>query len=191
MKFLAIETVTPPAGDVVTVQEFTDHARLNGITVGNQPTLIQREIDAATARAEKYLRRSILQQTLKALYVPDGLDCRCTLMLILPRGPVDSIVSVTSQGVVSDPASYTLSWNTVILDAPLPGAAEVMYVSAGYGTDPANVPAAIKEGILEYATTIYEDRAGGREAKYRAMAGQTIPLGVVDLWRQYQIEVSG
>ena len=191
MKFLAIETVTPPASGVVTVQEFTDHARLNGITVGNQPTLIQREIDAATARAEKYLRRSLLTQTLKALYVPDGLDCRCTLTLILPRGPVDSVTSVTSQGDVIDPATYTLSWNTVILDAPLPGAAEVVFVSAGYGTDPANVPASIKEGILEYATTLYEDRDGAREPKYRAAVGQIIPWGVQDLWRPYQIEVSG
>lgn len=191
MTFLDWQVVTPAAGDVVTVEEFIDHARLNGLTVDRQPELIGRELAAATARAERYCRRSLLTQTLKALYAPDGKDCRCTLLLALPRGNVQSVSAINSGGAVVDPAGYHLSgWNTIVLESPLGQAAEVLYVS-GYGDNATDVPAPIREGILEYAATLYDDRMGGRESKYVATAGQTIPSGVIDLWRPYQIEVSG
>ena len=184
MKLLDVRVVTPAAVEVVTVQEFIDHARINGITVDRQPELIARELAAATRRCELFLRRSLLEQTLAALFAPD-----CTGLLVLPRGPVKSVTSVTSDGQAV--AGYSLQWNVMILGTPLANAAEVVYVSAGYGAAAQDVPADIREGILEYATVLYEERSGGREAKYQASAGRTIPAGVVDLWRPEQIEVGG
>jgi hypothetical protein len=109
----------------------------------------------------------------------------------LPRGNVQSVTSITdTNGVVSDAGSYRLEWNTVVLTAPLYAAATVEYVS-GYGDDAESVPDQIREGILEYAAMLYEDRLGAREAKYQAAAGRTLPAGIVDLWRPFQIEVSG
>lgn len=194
MKFLDIQVVVPATGEVVTVQEFIDHGRLNGLTVDRQPDLIARELRAATARAENFLRRSLLTQTLKALYVPEipcGCSCLCACghTMMLPRGPVTSVESILSHGnAVED---FHLEWNTVVLGQPLSGAAEVTYVSAGFGADAAAVPDPVREGILEYATVLYEDRVGARESKYVASAGRTLPAGVVDLWRPYQIEVGG
>lgn len=190
MRFIALDVVVPPAGTPVTVDEFIDHARLNGLTVERQPDLIDRELQAATARGEQYCRRSFLTQTLSGLYVPDGRDCACALALILPRGKVQAVTSITSNGAAIDPASYTLEWNTIKLTSPLPGSATVLFDS-GYGADPADVPAGIKDGILEYATVLYENRMGGREQKYAAAGGQGVPDGVRDLWRPYQIEIGG
>ena len=193
MKFVAIETVTEPAGLPVDVQDFIDHARLNGLTVDRQPDLIARELSAATRRGEQYCRRSFLTQTLSALYVPDTATDASPLYIILPRGKVQGVTSITSAGAVVDPAGYTLEWNAIKLASPLADPATVVYDS-GYGDDPADVPDGIKEGILEYATVLYESRAGGRklpDVDRRAMTAQGIPDGVRDLWRPYQIEISG
>ena len=190
MRFLEIEIVTEPAGLPVTAQEFIDHARLNGLTVDRQPELIERELRAATKRGEQFCRRSFLTQTLRALFVPGGAEDAGQL-LILPRGKVQAVTSIESPaGAVVDPATYTLEWNTVILTSPLAGAATVVYDS-GYGDDPADVPYGIKEGILQYAAVLYENRSGGREQKYASMAAQGIPDGIRDLWRPFQIEISG
>jgi uncharacterized phiE125 gp8 family phage protein len=191
MKFIDVQVVTPPADpEVVTVEEYIDHARLNGLTVDVQPVLVQRQLDAATQRCEMYLRRSLLQQTLKALFIVDGKDCACALTMHLPRGPVEAVSNITSGG--QDITGFTVTWNTVVLNAPLTAPAEVLYVSAGFGDAGTDVPEPIREGILEYATQLYEDRTGAREPKYAAAAGgSTVPRGVQDLWRPYQLEMSG
>ena len=190
MRFVQIETVTAPAKLPVTVDEFIDHARLNGLTVDRQPDLIDRELNAATERAQQFTRRSLITQTLQALYVPDGLTCACTLLLVLPRGKVQGVNTISSGGALVDSATYELVFNTIKLQTPLPGAAAVEFIS-GYGDEPESVPWGIKEGILEYATVLYESRAGGREQKYAAMGAQGIPDGIRDLWRPFQIEIGG
>jgi uncharacterized phiE125 gp8 family phage protein len=188
MRCVQIEVIAEPATAPVTVAEFIDHARLNGLTVDRQPELLDRELRAATTRGEQYTRRSFLTQTLSGLFVPAGDDAG--QVLLLPRGKVQGVASITAAGAPVDPATYKLAWNVVTLDAALDGPATVVYDS-GYGDTPADVPDGIKEGILEYAMVLYENRSGGREMKYAAMAGQGIPDGVRDLWRPFQIELSG
>lgn len=187
MRLLSVNVVTPPDTLPVTVQEFIDHARLNGITVGNQPDLIERELSAATRRAEKYLRRAIMTQTLAGLFVPDG--AACDNRLVLPRGNAQSVVSIESGGAVVDPATYALRWNVITADAAFYAPAEVVWV-AGYGDSAAAVPENIREGILEYAALLYGDREGLREPKYASVKAG-VPNGIADLWRPDQIEVSG
>lgn len=191
MRMLDLAVVTPADTLPITIEEFTDHARLNALTVDRQPALIEREISAATSRAEQYTRRALITQTLKALFVPDGSSCRCSLLLRLPRPPVQEVESVTVDGGAIDPATYTLNeWGVIELAAPLAMAATVRY-KAGYGDDAESVPYMIREGILQYATILYENRSGEREEKYVTSAGRTLPAGVIDLWRPFQIEVSG
>jgi hypothetical protein len=189
MRFVALDVIVPPAGVPVTQQEFVDHARLNGLTVDNQPDLIDRELAAATARGEQYCRRSFMTQTLSGLYLPDDSDSASALALVLPRGKVQAVTSITSDGAaVTD---YVLEWNTIKLASPLPGSAAVLWDS-GYG-DAASVPAGIKDGILEYATVLYENRMGTRESKTsgRPLNSQGVPDGIRDLWRPFQIEIGG
>lgn len=189
MRLLSVETVTPPAALPVTVEEFIDHGRLNGLTVDRQPYLIERELAAATRRAERYLRRSILTQVLRAHYGTDSLPC--DTMMLLPRGRVQSVSSVTSDGQVLNPATYVVTGNLITVSAGvLYWPAQVVWVS-GYGDTGADVPDSVREGILEYATVLYCDRLGLREAKYAAGAGRTLPGGIQDLWRSEQVGVNG
>lgn len=193
MRFVTLDVIVPPAGTPVTVQDFIDHARLNGLTVDRQPDLIDRELAAATGRGEQFCRRSFLTQTLSALYVPDDSDSASALVLVLPRGKVQAVTAITSGGAAVDPAGgYTLDWNTITLTTPLQGSATVLWDS-GYGDDPDDVPAGIKDGILEYATVLYENRMGTRESKLsgRPLSSQGVPDGVRDLWRPFQIEIGG
>lgn len=188
MRFLDLKLIAAPAALPVTVDEFIDHARLNGLTVDRQPELIERELTAATQRAEQYMRRSLITQTLAALYAPEN-GARAPF-IILPRGEVQSVNSIESGGSEVDAATYSIEWNIITLTQSIAGAATVEWIS-GYGDDAEDVPAAIREGIYQYATTLYEDRTGSREAKYQASADRTLPAGIVDLWRPFQIEVSG
>jgi uncharacterized phiE125 gp8 family phage protein len=189
MRFLALECTIPPAALPVTVQEFIDHARLNGLTVDRQPDLINREIAAATLRAQRYLRRSIMTQTLKGYWaLSDDGDS----MILLPRGHVQSVATVSgvSGSPVIDPAGYLLTRNLITLSYPAYTPMMVTWVS-GYGDLPADVPDSVREGILEYATILYCDRMGAREPKFAAGGDTKLPRGIADLWRGEQIEVSG
>jgi len=190
MRFLALERTVPPASLPVTEQEFVDHARLNGLTVDRQPDLIKRELAAATMRAERYLRRSIMTQTLKGFW---GLENNeSDGMLLLPRGYVQSVTTVGNVAgtVIIDPSSYLLTRNLITLSYPAYTPMAVVWVS-GYGDDPASVPDSIREGILEYAAILYCDRMGAREPKFAAGGETKLPRGIQDLWRGEQIEVSG
>jgi uncharacterized phiE125 gp8 family phage protein len=188
VRLLGVETVTKPVKLPVTPQEFIDHGRLNGITVGLQPDLIDRELAAATRRAERYLRRSLITQTLRAYYAQDNLPCDATILL--PRGSVQSVTSVTSDGTVIDPVVYKVIGSAIVLSSVLYAPAETVWVS-GYGDEPEDVPDIIKEGILEYALALYDDRTGSREPKFAAGGATKLPRGIEDLWRPEQIEVSG
>ncbi len=190
MRFAALEIVTPPDELPVTVPGFIDHARLNGLTVERQPELIERELKAATARAEQYLRRSLITQTLRGLFLPDGRDCACGLNLLLPRGRAQSIESITSGDTEIPSSGYSFNWNVITLQSPLAAAATVIWIS-GYGDGAEDVPDLIVEGIYRYATVLYDNRSGASDQKYESQASVTLPQGIVDCWRPYQVELSG
>lgn len=187
MRPVSIDTMTPPAAMPVTVEEFIDHARLNALTVDRQPALIARELESATERAIHYLRRSLITQRWRVRFVGETGTCNA---LILPRPPIQSVEKVFAGDAELPAEQYKLVGSVLIAYAPFGRAATVEY-TAGYGENPADVPASIREGILEYATTVYERRAGDRDNKYQAAANRTLPAGVVDLWRPFQIELSG
>lgn len=203
MTFQNVSVVTPPAAAVVTVPEYTDHARLNGITVNVQETALKRRITAATQRCESYCRRSLIKQKLRAQFVPDAAQacgCACEyfpaagaggLMLRLPRGNVLGIESVSVDSGVLDSTGYV--WDEaapglIVLAAPALWASVVYF--SGYGEDAAAVPDAIKEGILEYATTLYEDRGGSRYGARYAVQVSGLPRGVQDLWAPFQVPMN-
>ena len=189
MRLLSVRMIDAPASIPVTVDEFIDHARLNGITVGRQPDLIDRELAAATRRAERFLRRSLITQKLAAAFAPDALACDQAIHL--PRGRAQSVLTVGNSAEVHDPATYRLVGESLIQsDVWFTQATEVVWMS-GYGDAGHDVPDNIREGILEYATGLYCDRMGLREAKYASGAGMRLPLGIADLWRPDQIELSG
>jgi hypothetical protein len=201
MRMLDYTVTVPPIAPVVTPQEFIDHARINGVTVGLQPDLIEREINAATNRAELYTRRSLITQTIAATFTPDITSSECSAYsagnaCFLPRGKVQSVEGVKVAGDDLAPDGWTWDGgNVVTLAAPATGAAVITFIS-GYGDDATAVPDLIREGILRYATELYESRSGAPSpivAQSRRLTGSTatLPLGIVDNWRPYQLEISG
>lgn len=198
MRVIMIDVITPAAGLPVTAEEFVDHARLNGLTVTVQPGLIERELFAATLRAEHYCRRALMTQTLRAAFMGDTRmeDYRplygpAAQVLVLPRPPIQSVARLLSaDGSEIDPASWNAQWGIVRSQVPFGQAVSAEY-TAGYGDSPDAVPEMIREGILEYAARLYESRTGEREEKHAASAGRTLPPGVIDLWRPFQVELSG
>ena len=191
MRFYRLDLVTPPAALPVTEAEFIDHARLNGITVQRQPELIARELAAATDRGQEFCRRSFLEQTLSARFIPGGVYSE---VIQLPRGRVASITSITAAGGIAiDPAGYSFdaASGVVIFGAEsVPSSAVVVQWVSGFGPDAASVPAALREGLLEYATVIYGDRRGSREIKATSDTGSPVPPGVEDLWAPFRLELA-
>ena len=185
MKLVSVKVETPATALPVSVDDFINHARINGITVDRQTDLLTRELIAATQRAERFLRRSIMTQTLKGLYYPGGPN---PAVLTLPRGPVASVTSVQDQAG-ADIAYVWDGGNLLVLETASSSPVSAVWVS-GYG-DADDVPDSVKEGILEYATQLYGDREGARVSKFLQTSGKGVPVGVRDLWRSEQIEISG
>lgn len=191
VRMMGVEIVEAAAVLPVTVQEFIDHARLNALTVDVQPNLIERELQAATARAEQYTRRALITQKLRALFAPEnGGSSGGQVLMKLPRPPVQVVMSLETGGQLADPSTYQVAWGVIAATAFYGASATAIY-TAGYGDTAEAVPWMIREGILEYATALYESRDGERGGKYVATAGRTLPAGVIDLWRPFQVELSG
>lgn len=185
MKLVSIKVEVPAAELPVSVDDFINHARINGITVDRQTDLLTRELIAATQRAERFLRRSIMTQTLKGLYYPGGPS---NAVLAMPRGPVQSVVSVQDQSGAD--LAYVWDGGSFIVLETVPSSPVTAIWVSGYG-DADDVPESVKEGILEYATQLYGDREGARVSKFLQTSGKGVPVGVRDLWRSEQIEISG
>ena len=208
MMFVQLEQVLEVAGDPpvpvaipspVTVAEWVQQGRINPQTAAQQPELLQRQLNAAVERCQNWCMRSFVDQKLKAYYIADrgGCSCGCAVSsgasqdMVLPRGRVASVESVTVGGVLTDSTDgYTQEGNLIRLTSPASTAA-VVWVS-GFGPDAAYVPDAVKEAIYEYATTVYEYRTGERTGADTQGPSQNpflfMPTGVQDLLRPFQIE---
>lgn len=182
----SLKVIEQPVGLAVSQSDVEDYLVL---TAGQDASLIQSFIVAATDAMERYLRTSIQTQTLRLVkdgFVPDqeeailrlgpGVHTASVSYLLgnadfidLPRGPVQSVDEIVTfnranQSSVFDPARYGLdtAGDRIFLnegeqwpdDLRSYAAVQVDYV-AGY-TD---IPAAIRQGILQHVAAMYECRS--------------------------------
>lgn len=190
MNLSGIGVTVQPLGLPVTSEQFIQHARVNGITVQVQPTLLDGKLRAAVKRGERYMRRAVLTQTITAIYTASDLVTRYSDQIWLPRGVIQSVEAVED---VSDGAAVAIAASNYVVDldeavitlGALYGRVRVRYVA---GWEMADVPGDINDGILEYATVLYEDRTGKRETKYAAGDRKRLPPGVEDLWIGWRVE---
>ena len=201
--FAEIIVVAPPLQEPVTVDELKSHARIvdppDPAEIAKQDALLQSQITAARERCEGFTRRALIEQTIDVWY--DSWDGP-GVVEDLPRPPVIEVVSIIcydngNQPTVANDAIYTLAGRSIIFMDWLPYFRPVkgikIILKVGYGPDPEDVPTALRSGILEYATMLYEHRMGEPyEAEYAgaasaAEAAGVIPPTVYDLWRPYQI----
>lgn len=161
---MALNLITAPALEPVTLQEAKDHLRVTG---NDEDALISELIIAARQQAETFTRRALLTQTWE-LY----LDC-FNGDIELPNPPLQSVESIKYidlDGVEQTLAATeykTYAWNEPGVIAPAygkawpstraeKGAVTVRYI-AGWQTA-ADVPAPIKSAILLMIGHLYENR---------------------------------
>lgn len=180
----ALSLVTAPASEPVSLSEVKAWARIDG---SDEDALLTSLIGAARESVEQYLRRSLITQTWKltldmiqsgwANDLPAGTyDMAITELygdlpteVTLPKGPVQSVTSVTTYDTTNTSSVYSsdnyfVNGDRLVLNnaatwpSPLrpQASCEILYV-AGYGTA-SSVPQAIRQAIMIASTALYESR---------------------------------
>ncbi|WP_020471470.1 head-tail connector protein [Zavarzinella formosa] len=204
----SLTLIAGPVSEPVTLADAKTWARIDD---DSSDTLISQLITSARMAAEEYLRRALMTQTHKLTLdlcgSPLGMnwnegvyDLPVTALygglpqtIELPKGPVQSINSVTTYDLNDIPSLYgggnyhidaagerlVLNYAALWPASLRPVAAcEVTYV-AGYG-DAAAVPQPVKTGILIHVASIYEQRGNCDDA-------MALPPGTAQLYNQYRI----
>lgn len=204
-----VTLVTPPVKEPVTLSEAKSWAK---IETTDDDNTISALVTAARTAAEEYLRRALITQTYRLtrdlhvnnLYntLPEGSYDLPVMALYggipkeveLPKGPIQSITSVTTYALDNSastysPANYFLdtAGNRLVLNFGCiwppnlrPRAAvEINYV-AGYGDTGSSVPQPIKTAILIHVASLYEQRGQCGDA-------MDLPPGSKQLLNQYRI----
>lgn len=192
-----VKVVTPPAAEPVSLQDAKDHLR---VTWSTDDAQITRKLAAARRYCEVVARTTFvdtvfdlvedsfpfsggyMNRQVRQFYgqfsggtgsvAPLTLALNCG-GISLPRGPVESVTSITyldpnGNTVVLDPSQYDVTTGNPGRVAPafgkvwpvtLPqiGAVRVRFV-AGYGPDATTVPENVQEAVLLYLGFLYENR---------------------------------
>ncbi len=180
---MPLELVTPPAIEPITLDEAKAHLKVD---TTDDDALIGRLITAARARAEWHTGRAFVTQSWIL-----WLDCwPCTGVVEIPLLPLQSVGSVTR---------YAIDDTPLVLDASLyqvdtasarvalkPGAVTVgrainaiaVAFTAGYGDGEDDVPALIRQAILDIIADLYANRGD---------TGGELPLSALALLAPYRM----
>ncbi len=179
--------VTPPAVEPVTLAEVKAHLRL---TTDADDDALALFIPAARQEAEAFTGRAFLEQTWALTLDTREIPTNGVRALVLPKAPllgIDSVQTFAANDTATtlDPASYraevayepgrlalreTSSW-------PLPGRSTSGFVvtyRAGYGSDRASVPAALRLAVLHLVAHAYEHRGDESGAPARSAVAESL-----------------
>lgn len=185
---MTVLQVAPPAGEPVTLDEAKAHLRLDG---DDEAAAIAGLIAAARGLVEMETRRALIDQGWRLC-----LDRRPADGIVhLPRAPlvaVQGVVSYDAAGTPQtlSPASYQVDAASEPARIWLPDIAlgrrfngiEIDF-RAGYGTDPADVPAPLRQAILMLVAHWFESR----EAAVAGVAVGPVALGVERLLAPFRL----
>lgn len=192
-----ITTVTPPAVEPVLEAAFLEHSKIYAVDNADQTALFGSYLAAARAKAESYLRKRLITQTVRLTMDHFHAD-----EIELPIGPIQSVASVKyvdGAGVqqTMDSADYRLVQSQVpalLMPAygqtwPTPrsadrGTVEVNLV-VGYGDAGSDVPDDILQAIRLLAGHMHENR----EATIVGTIAATLPLSVSDMLAPHRLWV--
>jgi uncharacterized phiE125 gp8 family phage protein len=153
------QVTTPPTNPLFQPADLAYHCRLDSDLAADatEQQYLTDLLAAATEYAQEATASSLLTQTLTASYYTGDTDNR--EWLTLPRGPVTSVISVTSNGEPVTQFTLTRIGNTDRLQVPN-GWQEPLTViyTAGYGVDPQDCPGDIRHAIRQHVATLYEYR---------------------------------
>jgi hypothetical protein len=205
----SLTLVTGPAAEPVILDEAKAWLRIDGTDSDAQIAAL---ITASVQLCQEWLRRSLISQTWKLTLdlAPSSLDAflgdgvydmpvsalcgGLPQSVELPKGPVQSITSVTTYDLTDTsstlaPTNYRVdsSGDRMVLTygASWPSnlrakaAAEINYVT-GYGATSTSVPQPIKTGILMQVARMYEQRGQCEDP-------DGVAPGARQLWNPYRI----
>lgn len=165
---MSLQLITPPSLEPVTLDAAKLHLKVD---TTDDDALIATLITAARVRAEWHTGRAFLTQSWML-----WRDCWAELVEI-PLPPLQSVTAVSvyapdGTATVIDPAAYTVdtaSQPARILFGCIPPIglrainAVAIAFDAGYGASPDDVPAPVREAILEIVAEFYAHRGDGPE----------------------------
>ena len=185
--------ITPPFDRPVTLEEAKDHTR---VAHPDEDTMIDACIAAATERldgAEGRLGRALIIQTWGLTL--DGFPAQ--LRLPLPScQEIDAITYIAPDGTVKELATPaytvaglgTVSGATILFASGRPATASrpdavTIRFTAGFGSEPADVPAPIRTAILNSVAHMYDNR----DSVVIGEPARVMPLGEDDLITPYRV----
>jgi uncharacterized phiE125 gp8 family phage protein len=151
-------TQTQPGTPLLSLADVTAHLRI--ADTQGQDDYLDWLVTAATSYAENVMGCSLITRTITATFYSNE-------NLILPRGPVQSITSVSVNGSPVDVSAYSieqkgtttlLRYNNGTIQPMAAPATLVVIYAAGYGDAPTDVPADILAAIKCYVGLLYENR---------------------------------
>jgi uncharacterized phiE125 gp8 family phage protein len=186
---MSLQLVTPPSLEPVTLAEAKVHLKVD--TAGDD-ALIATLITAARARAEWHTGRAFVTQSWIL-----WLDCWPEGGIVdVPLPPLQSVSAVTAYARDGTPSTIDSSL-TVVDTASAPGRiafagfappmelrtlnAIAVAFTAGYGGAQSDVPAPVREAILEIAAGLYVDRGDGPEEVSLAAQALLAPYRIFKL----------
>jgi uncharacterized phiE125 gp8 family phage protein len=183
---MSLQLINPPSLEPVTLDEAKAHLKVD---TTDDDALITRLIAAARARAEWHTGRAFITQSWML-----WSDCWAKRVEI-PLPPLQTVTAVTvhapdGTATVIDPSAYTVdaaSQPARILFGCIPPIAlrAINAVSiafdAGYGATADDVPAPVREAILEITAELYVHRGDGPEEVSPAALALLAPYRVFKL----------
>ena len=175
-----LSLVTPPALDPLDIIEAEEHCRLDP-DLAPQDVLLQGAMKAAALNCETFTRRQLITATWElwmdswheegvyrdgALLVPRPPLASVTNVRYIDTAGVEQVWPAGATGYLTQiPAgpqaprgriypAYGVPWPTIRCQ---PGAVKVLFL-AGYGLEPALVPAGLRNGMLLEVAEMYERR---------------------------------
>ncbi|MBV9571448.1 MAG: phage head-tail connector protein [Alphaproteobacteria bacterium] len=184
---MSLQLITPPAVEPVTLADAKLHLKVD---TSDDDALIARLIIAARARAEWHTGRALNTQSW-ILWL-DGWPLCAPIEIALP--PLQGVSSVTvyapnDSASVIDPAAYQvdaasaparLALKSTVLPPINLRAMNAVAVAftAGYGSAATDVPAGIRDAILELTAFLYE---------HRGEAPAELPLDILALLSPFRV----
>jgi uncharacterized phiE125 gp8 family phage protein len=170
---MRIVTITAPSIEPLTLDDAKLHARVD---ITDDDVLINYYIQQAREYCEKYCNIGLITQT-KAVYYDECDLSRVRDYIVLPVGPIQSVVSITyydedANPTVVDPSYYYISGSTLIFNNSfiMPNKLRQFdsweyRVVIGFGDNATDVPMQIRLAMLRLVAHDYQNR----EAQYDAV----------------------
>ena len=181
MNWTKLSRTVAPTNQVVSVDDVKQHL---AIAHSDEDTILSILIDVATESIDGVTGIGVALLTQSWRMSLDHLSRYITL----PLGPVQSVESITIDGVTVDPSTYTLDTDQtpakIHVDFPRcgskPGCVKVNFI-AGYGDTGADVPADLKHAIRLLVGHLYNNREATSEATIKE-----VPLAFASILSRYR-----